>query len=188
MEGECPVNVNTPSGSGGRIRFEGTPDDTGYRKSRGPESAAFVWRRERDSNSWYGLPRTLAERTRFELVVRVTPYVGLANRWFQPLTHLSGYASRERYSPERVCKYRIFLGNFKTMRPKFPVFVRSFCGECSRSRLRNVLCGGICREFRRWMQTRCVGRISDAAGPDSGKEPVPAGRPSAKVQICPAVL
>lgn len=35
-----------------------------------------------------------AERTRFELVVRVTPYVGLANRWFQPLTHLSGHAFR----------------------------------------------------------------------------------------------
>ena len=50
MEGECPVNVNTPSGTGGRIRFEGTPDDTGYRKSRGPESAAFVWRRERQLN------------------------------------------------------------------------------------------------------------------------------------------
>ena len=31
-----------------------------------------------------------AERTRFELVVRNNPYVGLANRWFQPLTHLSG--------------------------------------------------------------------------------------------------
>ena len=30
-----------------------------------------------------------AERTRFELVVRYNPYVGLANRWFQPLTHLS---------------------------------------------------------------------------------------------------
>ena len=36
----------------------------------------------------------LAERTRFELVVRVAPYVGLANRWFQPLTHLSGHAFR----------------------------------------------------------------------------------------------
>lgn len=30
-----------------------------------------------------------AERTRFELVVQNNPYVGLANRWFQPLTHLS---------------------------------------------------------------------------------------------------
>ena len=32
----------------------------------------------------------LAERTRFELVVPLAKYVGLANRWFQPLTHLSG--------------------------------------------------------------------------------------------------
>ena len=30
-----------------------------------------------------------AERTRFELVDRIAPIVGLANRWFQPLTHLS---------------------------------------------------------------------------------------------------
>ena len=35
-------------------------------------------------------PKGIAERTRFELVVRNDPYVGLANRWFQPLTHLSG--------------------------------------------------------------------------------------------------
>ena len=33
--------------------------------------------------------KAFAERTRFELVVRNDPYVGLANRWFQPLTHLS---------------------------------------------------------------------------------------------------
>ena len=31
----------------------------------------------------------VAERTRFELVDRIAPVVGLANRWFQPLTHLS---------------------------------------------------------------------------------------------------
>jgi hypothetical protein len=31
----------------------------------------------------------MAERTRFELVVEFYPYGGLANRWFQPLTHLS---------------------------------------------------------------------------------------------------
>ncbi len=30
-----------------------------------------------------------AEGTRFELVVPIAQYVGLANRWFQPLTHLS---------------------------------------------------------------------------------------------------
>ena len=51
----------------------------------------------------------LAERTRFELVVRNNPYVGLANRWFQPLTHLSG-SFRFRI---RACKYRIFLPNYK---------------------------------------------------------------------------
>ena len=32
---------------------------------------------------------TFAERTRFELVVRVITYGSLANCWFQPLTHLS---------------------------------------------------------------------------------------------------
>ena len=36
-----------------------------------------------------GLTWDWAERTRFELVVGIAPYVGLANRWFQPLTHLS---------------------------------------------------------------------------------------------------
>ena len=30
-----------------------------------------------------------AERARFELAVEFNPYDGLANRWFQPLTHLS---------------------------------------------------------------------------------------------------
>ena len=33
--------------------------------------------------------RSLAERERFELSVQVSPYDGLANRWFQPLTHLT---------------------------------------------------------------------------------------------------
>ena len=37
------------------------------------------------------LVKNCAERTRFELVVRNDPYVGLANRWFQPLTHLSSH-------------------------------------------------------------------------------------------------
>jgi hypothetical protein len=31
----------------------------------------------------------LAERAGFEPAVEYNPYVGLANRWFQPLTHLS---------------------------------------------------------------------------------------------------
>ena len=37
------------------------------------ESASLIWRRGRDSNPRYG----------------GDPYAGLANRWFQPLTHLS---------------------------------------------------------------------------------------------------
>jgi hypothetical protein len=35
------------------------------------------------------LLRKMAERTGFEHVVEFYPYGGLANRWFQPLTHLS---------------------------------------------------------------------------------------------------
>ena len=37
-----------------------------------------IWRRRRDSNPRYGNP----------------PYGGLANRWFQPLTHVSGCGLR----------------------------------------------------------------------------------------------
>ncbi len=66
------------------------------------------------ADTWY----FFAERTRFELVVRITPYVGLANRWFQPLTHLSGHPGRIAV-PEKVCKYRIFLANDQEMPPKF---------------------------------------------------------------------
>ena len=33
--------------------------------------------------------KMLAETARFELAVAVTRYDGLANRWFQPLTHVS---------------------------------------------------------------------------------------------------
>ena len=33
--------------------------------------------------------KNFAERARFELAVEFNPYGGLANRWFQPLTHLS---------------------------------------------------------------------------------------------------
>lgn len=43
----------------------------------------------------YSSLTNLAERTRFELVDRIAPIVGLANRWFQPLTHLSN----PRYLP-----------------------------------------------------------------------------------------
>ena len=34
--------------------------------------------------------KKIAEREGFEPSIRLTSYVGLANRWFQPLTHLSG--------------------------------------------------------------------------------------------------
>ena len=38
----------------------------------------------------------LAETERFELSVQMYPYDGLANRWFQPLTHVSGSQQRAR--------------------------------------------------------------------------------------------
>jgi hypothetical protein len=44
-----------------------------------------------------GVPN-LAETARFELAVRVTPYDSLANCWFQPLTHVSGFAAKRGYS------------------------------------------------------------------------------------------
>ncbi len=55
----------------GVLTGRGTRD---YEKSSPRFSRTAFRRRGRDSNSWYGF----------------TPYVGLANRWFQPLTHLSG--------------------------------------------------------------------------------------------------
>lgn len=54
----------------------------------------------------------VAERTRFELVVRVTPYVGLANRWFQPLTHLSGHF-RPSIWPKGCANIESFCGTTK---------------------------------------------------------------------------
>ena len=58
----------------------------------------------------------VAERTRFELVVRNDPYVGLANRWFQPLTHLSGSHLAKLPPRGRTAKIRIFfeLQGFRT--------------------------------------------------------------------------
>ena len=50
-----------------------------------------------------GLP-FVAERTRFELVIRVFAYDGLANRWFQPLTHLSGTLFRREIVPIRLIR------------------------------------------------------------------------------------
>ena len=54
-------------------------------------------------------PKRVAERTRFELVVRNDPYVGLANRWFQPLTHLSGSHLAKLPPRGRTAKIRIFF-------------------------------------------------------------------------------
>ena len=64
---------------------------------------------------------SLAERTRFELVVRNNPYVGLANRWFQPLTHLSE-APGGAFSAEKVCKYSFFSGETKIIARIFVIF------------------------------------------------------------------
>ena len=45
---------------------------------------------------WEKVPiiKDLAETERFELSVQTYPYDGLANRWFQPLTHVSGSQRR----------------------------------------------------------------------------------------------
>ena len=51
-----------------------------------------------------------AERTRFELVVPIAQYVGLANRWFQPLTHLSNHT---HLVTKWDCKYITFFLNLK---------------------------------------------------------------------------
>ena len=40
--------------------------------------------------------KQVAETERFELSVQMYPYDGLANRWFQPLTHVSGSQQRAR--------------------------------------------------------------------------------------------
>ena len=44
------------------------------------------------------LGHVLAETARFELAVAVTRHDGLANRWFQPLTHVSGWQQATAYS------------------------------------------------------------------------------------------
>jgi hypothetical protein len=46
--------------------------------------------------SWKLLARRMAETEGFEPSVGSYPYGGLANRWFQPLTHVSGKAFRAR--------------------------------------------------------------------------------------------
>ncbi len=47
---------------------------------------------------------TFAVRAGFEPAVRVTPYVSLANWWFQPLTHLT----------KRGCKYNDLICHLST--------------------------------------------------------------------------
>lgn len=44
-----------------------------------------------------------AERAGFEPAVDITTYVGLANRWFQPLTHLSVAAEFLRGANLMLC-------------------------------------------------------------------------------------
>ena len=62
-----------------------------------------------------------AERTRFELVVRNDPYVGLANRWFQPLTHLSGSHLAKLRHKGGLQSYEYFRKN-KYRGAKRPIF------------------------------------------------------------------
>jgi hypothetical protein len=47
--------------------------------------------------------RKLAETARFELAVAITRHDGLANRWFQPLTHVSGLVASGGYS-DGLCR------------------------------------------------------------------------------------
>ncbi len=51
-----------------------------------------------------------AERTRFELVDRIAPVVGLANRWFQPLTHLS-FEVPKHFGSAKVLTF-FYMANF----------------------------------------------------------------------------
>ena len=47
--------------------------------------------------------RPSAEREGFEPSVRLATYAGLANRWFQPLTHLSGHLAECYFFIWRIC-------------------------------------------------------------------------------------
>ena len=53
---------------------------------------------ERGLPVWGKIPiiKGLAETERFELSVPYSQHDGLANRWFQPLTHVSGSQQRGR--------------------------------------------------------------------------------------------
>jgi hypothetical protein len=52
---------------------------------------------------WLKRCQKLAETARFELAVAITRHDGLANRWFQPLTHVSGLVARGGYS-DGLCR------------------------------------------------------------------------------------
>ncbi len=119
--------------------------------------------------SFTGHPIFFAERTRFELVVRITPYVGLANRWFQPLTHLSGHP-RSAAAREKVCKYSIFLPNAKEMTPKFRQPPVSWCRRqvCGRSCGRAAFPPADARDWGFRPALRC-GRTTKLSLPESGK-------------------
>ncbi len=116
-----------------------------------------------------GHPIFFAERTRFELVVRIAPYVGLANRWFQPLTHLSGHP-RSAAAREKVCKYSIFLPNAKEMAPKFRQPPVSWCRRqvCGRSCGRAAFPPADARDWGFRPALRC-GRTTKSSLPESGK-------------------
>src|SRR6476469_9401517 len=122
------------------------------------------WRRRRDSNPRY----------------RIYQYDGLANRWFQPLTHVSG--SQRRAGP-------IAAGSLGSKRPKRPRnrlvsprirFVSSrihcrftrrglSCGlDISRARERRDIMGKLSRHVRRgW--TALAGAAALAASPALGQ-------------------
>ena len=55
-----------------------------------------------NSRNLWGSAGMLAETARFELAVAVTRHDGLANRWFQPLTHVSGAWQRRGYSERQL--------------------------------------------------------------------------------------
>ncbi len=48
------------------------------------------------------IPQLPAERTGFEPAVRFDPYIGLANRRFRPLSHLSGCLGEGELVPRRL--------------------------------------------------------------------------------------
>ena len=70
------------------------------------------WRRRRDSNPRYGL----------------TPYGGLANRWFQPLTHVSGTARARGYSGAQWRNQPTLCGD-QSVRPGGGAGIRSLRGQ-----------------------------------------------------------